>query len=255
MRDFTLSLFQRLLNDLGHFGYKFTPFNGFLQDPTYENKTILLLRHDVDRDAERALRMAEMENRLGIKATYYFRAKPGFSVEVIAAIAALGHEIGYHYEDLSRSGGDMNMAIKSFRNNLEKLRTLAPVQTICMHGSPWSRYDNRDLWKKYSYRDFGITGEPYFDIDFSQVFYLTDTGRRWDGATVSIRDRVDAGGRQWPVYRSTPDIIRAVAEGRFPRKAMITVHPQRWHDCFLPWGIEYLAQNIKNVVKSFKVRT
>ena len=43
------------------------------------------------------------------------------------------------------------------------------------------------MWKYFNYRDFGIVGEPYFDIDFEKILYLTDTGRRWDG--VSIRDK------------------------------------------------------------------
>ncbi|HBQ81446.1 MAG TPA: hypothetical protein DD745_00995 [Bacteroidales bacterium] len=45
------------------------------------------------------------------------------------------------------------------------------------------------MWKYYDYRDFGITGEPYFDVDFDKVFYLTDTGRRWDGDSFNIRDK------------------------------------------------------------------
>ncbi len=57
-------------------------------------------------------------------------------------------------------------------------------------GSPTSKFDSRDLWKKYDYRDFGIIGEPYFDIDFSKVLYLSDTGRRWDGDKFNVRDRV-----------------------------------------------------------------
>jgi|ERR1035437_5345325 hypothetical protein len=55
-----------------------------------------------------------------------------------------------------------------------------------MHGSPLSKYDSKDLWKKYNYRDYKIIGEPYFDVDFNKVFYLTDTGRRWDGEKVSV---------------------------------------------------------------------
>lgn len=60
-----------------------------------------------------------------------------------------------------------------------------------MHGSPRSPYDNKEVWKKYDYRELGILAEPYFDIDFSKVLYLTDTGRRWDGERVSIRDKVE----------------------------------------------------------------
>jgi len=48
------------------------------------------------------------------------------------------------------------LAICDFERNLEKLRELYPVKTICMHGSPLSKWDNRDLWKRYNYRDYGI---------------------------------------------------------------------------------------------------
>ncbi|MBW1833780.1 MAG: hypothetical protein JRI62_03015 [Deltaproteobacteria bacterium] len=46
--------------------------------------------------------------------------------------------------------------ICDFGRNLEKLRKFYPVKTICMHGSPLSKWDNLDLWKKYNYREFGI---------------------------------------------------------------------------------------------------
>jgi hypothetical protein len=60
-----------------------------------------------------------------------------------------------------------------------------------MHGSPTSRHDSGDLWKQYDYKELGLIGEPYFEVDFSQVLYLTDTGRKWDGSKVSIGDRVN----------------------------------------------------------------
>lgn len=137
--------------------------------------------------------------------------------------------------------------------NLEKFQKIYPVKTICMHGSPLSKWDNRDLWKKYNYRDYGIIAEPYFDIDFDDVFYLTDTGRCWNGDLFSFRDKVEAQSSRlkaprWPSYHSTFDIIRAVEAGTFPDK-MINTHPQRWKDKPLPWAKEFVAQNIKNVAK------
>ena len=62
-----------------------------------------------------------------------------------------------------------------------------------MHGSPVSRWDNSLLWKYYDYHDFGIVGKPYFDVNFDEVLYLTDTGRCWDGDSVNIGDK--AAGR------------------------------------------------------------
>ncbi len=96
------------------------------------------------------------------------------------------HDEGLPDEEL------LEMAITSFRENLAKLRRVVPIETICMHGSPLSKYDNRMLWEKYDYREFGIIGEPYFDINFEEVLYLTDTGRRWDGDSVNIRDKAES---------------------------------------------------------------
>ena len=143
----------------------------------------------------------------------------------------------------------MEQGIESFAKNLATMRKYADIQTICMHGSPRSRWDSRLLWSKYDYRDFGIVGEPYFDIDFNQVAYYTDTGRRWDGDSVSVRDKVNHGGQNFPKFRSTFDIIRAAESGTLPSRVIFTFHPQRWHDRPLPWMAEWASQNAKNAVK------
>ena len=55
----------------------------------------IIIRHDIDRKPERALKMAKIENRLGIASTYYFRKKEDvFKPEIIGGIANMGHEIG-----------------------------------------------------------------------------------------------------------------------------------------------------------------
>jgi hypothetical protein len=138
---------------------------------------VIILRHDVDRRPGNALKTARLEHDLGIPASYYFRAVPeSWDEAIIQKIAGLGHEIGYHYENLSACKGDPGRAWEDFQANLAKLRDLAPVTTICMHGSPLSRINNLDLWKTHDYKALGIVGEPYLDVDFTQVFYLTDTG-------------------------------------------------------------------------------
>lgn len=198
--------------------------------------------------------MAKIEKGAGMKASYYFRAVGGsWDETIIRQIANLGHEIGYHYESLTTCKGDLNAALNDFQENLAKLRKLAPVQTICMHGSPRSPWDSRDLWKSYSYKNLDIIGEPYFDVDFSDVFYLTDTGRRWDGFKVSVRDKIEKYQNIWCkkglVFHTTDDIIRAIYESRFPKRVMITTHPQRWTDSPFPWMKELLLQNVKNTIK------
>ena len=124
--------------------------------------------------------------------------------------------------------------------------------------------------------DFGIIAEPYFDVDFDEVFYLTDTGRSWNNSDANIRDKVEgtedrcrrsedgkgqkSGGKHKEQsfgnlrFRSTFDIIEAVDRGLLPDKVMINTHPQRWDDRFGPWVRELVWQNVKNVVKRIIIR-
>lgn len=238
--DFTLKKYQELLVALKDYGE-------------------VKWRHDVDLKPRNSLTTACMESELGVKATYYFRAVPeSWDDAIIRSIAMLGHEIGYHYESLTTCDGNVDVAWHDFCKNLERLRALAPVTSICMHGSPRSPYDSKDIWKKYDYRTVGITFEPYMDTDFSQTFYLTDTGRRWDGYKVSVRDRIPKYQEEWTskglVYHTTDDIIRAAKEGALPHRIMVTTHPQRWTDNPFPWTKEYVGQNVKNCIKRIIIK-
>lgn len=244
--DFTISKFKELISALKAYGYE------AVMPATLNNCTddkYVVLRHDVDRSPGSSINTARIEADAGYRGIYYFRIVPvSYNKDAIREIASMGHEIGYHYEDLALSKGDINLAWRMFNENLDIFRELYPVRNICMHGSPLSRFDNRDLWKKFSYRDTGIECEPYFDINFSDVLYLTDTGRRWDGDIYSIRDRAGSseGVRK---FRYTDDIIHALKTGNFPLKAMLTFHPQRWHKTYRKWMVELLSQFAKNRVK------
>jgi len=250
-RDFTLSIYRRLIEDLLKDDFIFLRVADYLL-PDEDTPKIVVLRHDIDARPENALKMAQLEYQEGIKATYYFRAvKNTFKPDIIKNISEMDHEIGYHYEDLAACKGNQSEAWDSFRKNLAEFRKICAIKTICMHGSPLQPYDNRDLWKKYDYKDEEIIGEPYLSMDFSKISYLTDTGRRWDGFKFNIRDKTQTGMNS--SYRTTFDIINAVKKGRFPSKALITTHPQRWDDSLLPWATEYFSQRVKNIIKSVMV--
>lgn len=255
--DFTLGIYSELVRSLLSHKYKFLCVREYLSSTTnnYPSK-LIIMRHDVDQLPKNARRIAELESKMGVVSTYYFRMVPDtFDISIINEIRDFGHEIGYHYENLSHCRGDYNKAIKDLEYKLEKFRELYPVKTICMHGSPLSKWDNRDLWNEYEYRDFGIIGEPYFDIDFEEIFYISDTGRRWDGKNVSVRDKVAGGGNNNENrYHSTHDIIASVEEGSFPDRAMMTVHPQRWTNNPFLWVNELILQNIKNVGKYILIK-
>jgi len=253
--DFTIKQYESLISILQSKNYGSQSFEEFINNPKDKSSA---LRHDVDLLPENSLKFAKIQAKMNLKGSYYFRAVPeSWDENIIKEIAALGHEVGYHYENMDTCNGDVDKAWDDFRYHLDTLRELVEVKTICMHGSPRSKYDNRDLWEKYDYRSVGIIGEPYYDIDFDKVFYLTDTGRRWDGWKVSVRDKVpqqEKWFREGLVFHSTNDIINAVEKNRLPDKIMFTFHPQRWTDNPILWMKEMISQNIKNQLKKILIK-
>ena len=243
--DFTLTQYCRLLDALLASGMTFR------------------LRHDVDLRPHNSLRTAQIETGRGLRATYYFRCVPeSYDEEVIRRIAALGHEVGYHYESLTTCRGNMEEAYADFCRNLERLRTLAEVHSICMHGSPRSPWDSRDLWLHYDYRALGIDYEPYIDTDFSRTLYLTDTGRRWDGYRVSVRDKIPQYQDRWEqaglTFHRTADIVAQLEDGgsalrRSGLELLVTTHPQRWEPFGPAYVCEWALQHAKNAAKKIIV--
>jgi len=254
--DFTLSIYNILLDTLIKEDFFLTTFYELIsENPPSQmpSSKYIILRHDVDDKAHNSLQFARIQAEKGIKGTYYFRITPNsYNELIINEIIELGHEIGYHYETMDSCKGDIDLAYSEFCRNLEKFNKLTNIRTISMHGSPLSKYDNRALWEKYDYKKVGIIAEPYFDIDFNTIYYMTDTGRQWDGHYYNLRDKAT---QENPVtnsnflklkYHSTQDIINAINEGTFPKQAMLNFHPQRWNDKLSPWIMEFIWQNIKN---------
>lgn len=260
--DFTIARYKELLTALKRQNYTFLTFEQYCECKNAGTlpERYVVLRHDVDLRAQNSLRLAQIEHAFGVRASYYFRVvKQSNCPDVIRRIASLEHEIGYHYEDMSLAKGNVEMAYQHFVENLAYFRTFYPVRTICMHGAPTSRYDGRDLWKSYDYRSLGIIGEPYFDVDYRDVFYLTDTGRCWDGYRFSVRDKVPEQQRwieEGRTFHTTEQLVKYI-NGLTDDKVvnmLITTHPQRWTDRFGAWMKELLVQNLKNQIKRCLVK-
>jgi hypothetical protein len=258
MNDFTISIYKLLLTELINAGYQFQTYADFVKHPLQK---CIILRHDVDAKKQNSLQFAQIQHALGIKGTYYFRTIPqSFDESIIKQMYLMGHEIGYHYETMDTSKGDIDKAYIEFCVHLQMFRKIVPINTICMHGSPLSKFDNRDIWKKYSYKELNLIAEPYFDLNFNEVFYITDTGRRWDGHKVSIRDKAMASSNiinndfLTRIYNTTPQIISDLEQNNFPNKVMFTFHPQRWTNNPLAWYKEFVWQNSKNLIKKFIVK-
>lgn len=249
LRDFTLDKYRQLCVEIQSAGYRSITIEQYAVGMPH--RKAVMLRHDVDSWPRNALDMAYLEHSLGIISTYYFRRSPlSENREVINDISSLGHEIGYHYEDLATHRGNFRRALQSFKDNLEHFRSFYPVRTAVMHGRPLSKWDSKDLWKQNSYKELGIVCEPYLDIDFQRIAYLTDTGNCWNGEKYSVRDHVTS--KYSYNIHTTDELIEQIRKNSFPDFFMLNIHPARWNNNLAKWIIrDYILSKPKYFVKKW----
>jgi len=234
--DFTLYKFRQLCSAMER-KYNFITMDEYVTAGDKLPKHFVLMRHDIDRSPKNALEIASIEEEFGIRATYYFRVnKDTFVPEIIQDIEKMGHEIGYHYETLSKTNGDIGKAIKLFEKDLNKFKNICNIKTICMHGAVLSRYDNRDLWKYYDFRNFGLVGEAYLSAG-KNLNYFTDTGRGWNSKT-NLRDFIP-GSNKRIIAKTTDDLIKLIQNSEITN-FYISLHPERWKSNFVNWSLYWL---------------
>lgn len=217
--DYTVSHYERLLDAALRADREFLTVREYLETQTPPDGHVVL-RHDVDRKVENALTLARLEAERGVAATYYFRTST-FDPEVVTEIADLGHEVGYHYEDLAATRGDRAAAKRRFAENLTEFREVADVKTVCAHGSPLSAQHNPDLWdgRLDELAEYGVLGEAYLSIDVESVSdlqYLSDTGRTWHAELPGVG-----------LVETTSDLIIALGSDSCPN-LYVLAHPSRW---------------------------
>ena len=170
---------------------------------------------------------------------------------MIAAVAALGHHIGYHYENLAACAGDWDRALTSFAADLERFRELAPCRTVCRHGSPMSRHDNLALLRGGRWRDYGLLGDAVLSFDDKRAVYFTDTGGRWgSGGGPNLRD-LQPGALIARIPRNTGELADLLPTYR--ATVYLNAHPERWAagwiDAASCRAIDMLANMAKRLVR------
>ena len=244
---FPLTHYLELLGRLRESGYSLGPVRSYFEG---YSEPAVFLRHDVDRLPSRALRMARGEGALGIISTYYFRSNSHalFPEAAVRAVSGLGHEVGYHYEVVTRHGAHATEAVESFKRDLEALRRLAEVKTVAAHGSPLSRLSNIAYANTLDLASLDILGEPQTDFDFSRVVYITDSG----GIFGSRHNRRDwSTGKNLRIPMSPRQLGQWLNPEREPL-VLLNTHPERWPDGAVAARFHGILDAGVNVLKLFR---
>jgi hypothetical protein len=175
----------------------------------------VVLRHDVDRNVQRAIDMAHIEHEVGVESTFYFRNRT-WNPETVTEIASMGHEIGYHYETLGDNKGEMAAAIEQFENELNSYRRVVNIDTICPHGRPLSPHRSQDILPEIELSEYDIKGDAYDLLDKYDLIYASDTNRSWNTHSESFG----------PI--NTTSDLKRFFEASTGENVYILAHPGRW---------------------------
>ncbi|USG67138.1 hypothetical protein NDK47_07555 [Brevibacillus ruminantium] len=151
-----LSLYEQLLREARDRGYELHSVASFWEvikaGGPAKHTRYLILRHDVDTDVKTAKAMFSIENKLGGRASYYFRLST-IDVAFMKEIHLAGAEASYHYEEIAAIGKQQGFDSKEqvylsmeqirqlFIKNYLALReqTGLPLHTVASHGDFFNR--------------------------------------------------------------------------------------------------------------------
>jgi hypothetical protein len=236
--DFTLKKYRQFCEALKNLSCPILTVKDFVSR-NQPGEFLIIMRHDVDRRLSAAIRMAKLEAEFDISASYYVRMTQNvFKPEAIKSVLHLGHEVGYHYEVLSKAKGNLTQSINIFETELKKLREVVPISTISMHGSPLSQWNNLDLWNVCDFKDYNVMAETSLSINYTNIYYFTDTGRNWNANRFNLRDRVDSKKPLASV--ETTDQLIDFINRKYPSPVLINVHPNRW----AATAVDFMSSNV-----------
>lgn len=172
--------YEVLIKKLQEAGHVFTDYH------CYENYSrCVILRHDIDNSIEKAITLAEVEAKIGVKSTYFVLMTSDFynptskkNLDGLKKIQQLGHEIGLHFDEMAYE--DLEDVVCAIQKEAKLLSDIlgTPVTTVSMH-----RPSQKTLDANYEIPDMiNSYGKTFFN-DFK---YLSDSRRRWREPVLDI---------------------------------------------------------------------
>lgn len=142
----------------------------------------VILRHDVDNDLQKALEMAELEYRNGIRSTYFVLLTSNFynlyshkSRKILSKVQDMGHTIGIHFDEMAypADSGNANRIELDIQRELDILSEILGKKVI--------DFSYHRPTKEILDADISITGvvNAYGTRFFKEFKYLSDSRMHW----------------------------------------------------------------------------
>lgn len=231
-----------------------------IKDIFDDQNTYIVLKHDVETDVNKALKIAEIESKYGHKGTYYIQEyllNNKKNIEILKKIQNLGHEVSYHYDVMDSCNGDLDKAIIEFEKNKNKFEKNGFfIKTVCQHGNPIIKRvgytSNRDFFRsekvKNIYPNISDVMVNFKERANTDYVYYSDAGRQFKMIFDPLFNDIINSEEKNIEYENLEVLLR---DGKIGKKnCIISIHPHRWTNSKIDYYLRnILFQAIKRIVK------
>jgi len=224
LSSFTWAYYDQLLSELEKPQYLVLNVSGFIllseKGELPLDKVIVILRHDVDYSPNSSMEISRMENEHNITSTYYIRARGSYdplSPDIFKWIKWLnqnGFEVGLHHEDLYITNYNFTEAVKLFKIDLQLLRGISRVITVCAHGNVAKpKHVNHEIFTRNytTLEENSLAGEA----DLTVAKYVKQLELRMENLS-------DSGGKWQP-------FLEVLTNAAAREVIYFLIHPEWWH--------------------------
>lgn len=150
----------------------------------------VILRHDIDMDLEKAIKIAKLENNLGVKSTFFILLSSNFyniyskkSIRAIEQILILGHDIGLHFDE--ERYVKKQCLVEYMEKEIRILENCLGIQIKCisMH-----RPSKETLMANYEICE-GSVINSYSKVFFEDFKYISDSRMYWREDVMGILEK------------------------------------------------------------------
>jgi hypothetical protein len=202
------------------------------------DKPFIILKHDVETNPSKALRLAQIESKYSHKGSYYVQAyllQNKKNIEILKKIQNLGHEVSYHHDVMDSNKGNIKKAAEEFQRNLELFENNGfAVETVCQHGNPvidrvgYSSnrdfFRNAEIAKKYEHiSEIMVNFKSRLNENYK---YISDAGYGWKIIfDPENNDIIKCDDKDIPL-NDLNEVIEVIKNENF---FIVSTHPHRWY--------------------------
>jgi len=233
--------YEELLKELTNEKYIVLPLNEMI-DTINDSKIIVGMRHDVDYHPFKALELAELENKYGVRTTYFFLATAPYYGEIIfneihrftcmkeiyQAINSLGNEIGIH-NDLLTVMIKYNIDPYAFNSSEMSFFKELGIEIVgtAAHGSNTAQktVPNYQIFSDFAESEYIEYRRQKYEIG---KFSLSEFGFKYEAYFINYNKYYSESGGEWNVEGGLNQLISILNNSKPGDRIQIMTHPVWW---------------------------